>query len=196
MAKRKKHIDPNAAREAAKYPHPIPSREFILSTLEKMDQPATCKELEKFLQLTTEEEHEALRRRLRAMERDGQLVSNRRGAYGPISKMNLVVGYVIGHRDGYGFVVPDDGSDDLFYLRIICEQYSMAIAYWYELQILIDKDVAKLHWLKFWNIKHHKSLDATWKKMAFHLSFLKINALARTSLFLAEARNTQNMGKL
>lgn len=114
MAKRKKHIDPNAAREAAKYPHPIPSREFILSTLEKMDQPATCKELEKFLQLTTEEEHEALRRRLRAMERDGQLVSNRRGAYGPISKMNLVVGYVIGHRDGYGFVVPDDGSDDLF----------------------------------------------------------------------------------
>lgn len=114
MAKRKKLIDPNAAREASKYPHPIPSREFILSFLEKREQPATCKELENLLQLTTHDEHEALRRRLRAMERDGQLVSNRRGAYGPISKMNLVAGYVIGHRDGYGFVVPDDGSDDLF----------------------------------------------------------------------------------
>jgi ribonuclease R len=48
------------------------------------------------------------------MERDGQILFNRRGGYGLVSKMNLVRGRVIGHGDGFGFLVPDDGGDDLF----------------------------------------------------------------------------------
>lgn len=123
MAKRKKSSDPHAAREAAKYPNPIPSREFILTLLEKRGSPATLTELEEILDIITQDKREALRRRLRAMERDGQLVSTRKGRYGPVSKMNLVTGYVIGHRDGFGFVVPDDNSDDLFltprYMRAV-----------------------------------------------------------------------------
>src|SRR5690606_34775889 len=37
-----------------------------------------------------------------------------RGVYGLIDKMNLIKGVVQGNKDGYGFVVPEDGSDDLY----------------------------------------------------------------------------------
>ncbi|MFC6981335.1 hypothetical protein [Microbulbifer taiwanensis] len=55
-----------------------------------------------------------MRRRLIAMSRDGQIASNRAGDFGVLDKMSLVRGRVIGHRDGFGFVVPRDGGDDLF----------------------------------------------------------------------------------
>ncbi|MCA1788755.1 MAG: ribonuclease R, partial [Thioalkalivibrio sp.] len=61
-----------------------------------------------------EEQTEALRRRLRAMERDGQLLCNRRGGYLPVEQADLLRGRVIGHPDGFGFLVPDDQSADLF----------------------------------------------------------------------------------
>ena len=57
---------------------------------------------------------EALRRRLIAMERDGQLVSNRKGAYAVVDKFDLVRGRVQGHRDGYGFVMPLGGGEDIY----------------------------------------------------------------------------------
>ncbi len=63
MAKRKKFIDPHAEREAAKYPNPIPSREVILTLLEKRGSPATLTELEEILDIITEDKREALRRR-------------------------------------------------------------------------------------------------------------------------------------
>jgi ribonuclease R len=59
-------------------------------------------------------EVEALSRRLRAMERDGQLIRNRREGYGLVTKMNLVTGRVIGHSEGHGFLIPDEGGDNLF----------------------------------------------------------------------------------
>ena len=48
------------------------------------------------------------------MERDGQIIRNRRGEFGLVDWMDLVTGRVIGHRDGFGFVQPDDASPDLF----------------------------------------------------------------------------------
>jgi ribonuclease R len=101
-------------REAQKYEHPIPSREFILDHLAERGSPATSKQLLSELNLLTDHEHEAFRRRLSAMVRDGQLHKNRRGTYGPIGKMELIAGRVIGHKDGFGFVVPDEGGDDMF----------------------------------------------------------------------------------
>lgn len=101
-------------REAEKYEHPIPSREFILEHLAERGCPATRKQLITELHLETDFEQEAFRRRLSAMVRDGQLHKNRRGTYGPIDKMELIAGRVIGHKDGFGFVVPDAGGDDLF----------------------------------------------------------------------------------
>jgi ribonuclease R len=110
----RKKTDQYAEREAQKYDQPIPSREFILDLLAERGRPATFRQISDELELATEDQKEALRRRLIAMSRDGQLHQNRRGAYGLVTKMELTPGYVIGHKDGYGFVVPDDGEEDLF----------------------------------------------------------------------------------
>ncbi len=48
------------------------------------------------------------------MVRDGQIIRNRRGGYGLVDKMDLVPGKVIGHADGFGFLVPDAGGEDIF----------------------------------------------------------------------------------
>ncbi|MCQ4255440.1 ribonuclease R [Stutzerimonas stutzeri] len=107
-------LDPEAAREAEKYDNPIPSRELILQHLSERGSPAAREQLVEEFGLVSEEDIEALRRRLRAMERDGQLIYTRRGTYAPVDKLDLVCGRVSGHRDGFGFLIPDDGSDDLF----------------------------------------------------------------------------------
>ena len=107
-------MDPEARREAEKYDNPIPSRELILQLLENRGAPATRAQLQQEFGLQDEESIEALRRRLRAMERDGQVIYTRRGAYAPVDKLDLIPGRVQGHRDGFGFLVPDDGGEDLF----------------------------------------------------------------------------------
>lgn len=114
LKKSKQLKDPFAEREAQKYDNPIPSREFIIEFLSERGRPATYFEIRDELELHGEEPEEALRRRLIAMVRDGQLLKNRKGAYGPLEKMELVAGRVIGHKDGFGFVTPDTGGDDLF----------------------------------------------------------------------------------
>ena len=105
--------DPHAGREAEKYERPIPSREFIIQLLEEAGKPLSEQKLIRALDIIEDQEI-ALSRRLRAMIRDGQLMRNRRGAYGLVDKLDLIRGRVIGHRDGFGFLKPDDGSDDVF----------------------------------------------------------------------------------
>ena len=107
--------DPNAKREAAQYENPIVSREHILAYLETQDCPMGFKSLLAIFKLETPDQIEALRRRLRAMERDGQILQNRRGKYGVIDQLELIRGRVIGHREGFGFLSPDEeGISDLF----------------------------------------------------------------------------------
>ncbi len=106
--------DPYAQREAEKYENPIPSRELILQLIEQAGKPLARKDIASSFHLESEEDLEALRRRLRAMERDGQVLFNRSQQYCLVDNKNLIVGRVIGHADGFGFVRPDDGSDDLF----------------------------------------------------------------------------------
>ena len=114
MSKRRSKQDPFQEREAQKYENPIPSREFIMQLLEDQGVPLDNHQIAQALALHDPVQLEALDRRLRAMERDGQLMRNRRGGYGLISKMDLIPGRVIGHPDGFGFLVPDDGTSDLF----------------------------------------------------------------------------------
>ncbi len=114
MAKRGKFADPQAEREAERYENPIPSREAILELLSQADQPLSQGRIAASLDLSDEADLEALRKRLRAMERDGQIMPNRRGAYGPIDKMNLVHCRVQGHRDGYGFAMPLEDEEDIY----------------------------------------------------------------------------------
>ncbi|MEJ2453768.1 MAG: ribonuclease R [Candidatus Thiodiazotropha sp.] len=106
--------DPYHAREAKKYDNPIPSREFIMQALEERGVPMDFNGIAQLLELDDEEQLEALRRRLLAMERDGQLVRNRKDNYCLVNKRDLIVGRVIGHPDGFGFLKPDDGGDDLY----------------------------------------------------------------------------------
>ena len=107
-------IDPYAQREAEKYENPIPSRELILSALEHAGKPLSRVDIAEAFSLDNEDDLEALRRRLRAMERDGQLLFNRGQQYCLVNNKDLIVGRVMGHPDGFGFVRPDDGSDDLY----------------------------------------------------------------------------------
>ena len=106
--------DPFQEREAGKYENPIPSREFILDLLSQREKPASRDELAEALKITDEEQLEALRRRLRAMERDGQLVFTRRQCYALPERLDLLKGKVIGHRDGFGFLRVEGRKDDLY----------------------------------------------------------------------------------
>lgn len=102
--------DPHAEREAGKYDNPAPSREYLLGALEAYGKPITHENMSRMLGLEDEDHHEAVRRRLAAMERDGQVLRDRRGAYALINKLDLIKGKVLGHRDGFGFVLRDDGK--------------------------------------------------------------------------------------
>jgi len=106
--------DPYAQREAEKYENPIPSRELILQFIEHAGKPLSRVDIAEAFSLENEDGLEALRRRLRAMERDGQLLFNRAQQYCLVNNKDLIVGRIIGHADGFGFVRPDDGSDDLY----------------------------------------------------------------------------------
>lgn len=112
MVRKKK--DPFAAREAKKYTQPIVSREYILEFLQSYKGPCTFEALQKKFGLRKPEKVEALRRRLVAMVRDGQLVINRREGYMPVNDRDLLRGRVIAHADGYGFLQLEEGGDDLF----------------------------------------------------------------------------------
>jgi len=106
--------DPYADREASTYEHPVPSREYILDCLKEVGRPMTHEQLCKAYGMTDETSIEALRRRLIAMERSSQLLINRRRAYVLIDKLDLIKGRVQAHRDGYGFLIPEGGGDDLY----------------------------------------------------------------------------------
>lgn len=109
-----KFKDPFHQREAEKYEKPIPSRELILGVLAENGQPMDFATLATALNLVDDIDLDALKKRLRAMERDGQLLYNRRREYVPVDRTDLIAGRVIGHPDGFGFLKPDDGSADLF----------------------------------------------------------------------------------
>ncbi len=103
------HTDPFADREADNYDNPIPSREYILEFLTKANVPMNRNDLFAALELSGEDHYEGLRRRLRAMERDGQLVFTRRQCYALPEKLEMIKGHVIGHKDGHGWVRPEGG---------------------------------------------------------------------------------------
>ena len=117
MTKKRKNLinqDPHYKRELEKYDNPIPSREFILSVIRDNNAPMNRDEILTALSIRNEDQIEAMRRRLRAMENDGQLVFTKRKRYALPEKLDLFKGTVIGHREGFGFLQVDGKKDDLF----------------------------------------------------------------------------------
>ena len=107
--------DPHRAREGARYEQPIASREFITSTLRAESGPVDFEALADILELTGDDvAMEALRRRVGAMIRDGQLIQNRRRGLLPVDEDKLLAGRIVAHPDGFGFVVTDDNDKDIF----------------------------------------------------------------------------------
>jgi ribonuclease R len=103
--------DPSQER---RYEHQIPSRDEISAAMERSGQPLTLEALAPGFGIRTEQHRRALEARLKAMVRDGQLIRNRAHEYCLTRHLDLVAGVVQSHRDGYGFLRPDDGSDDLY----------------------------------------------------------------------------------
>jgi ribonuclease R len=107
---------PKNARPAGErqYEHKIPSREQILAAMEQAGKPLKLVALAPGFGIRTEQHRRALEARMRAMVRDGQLLRNRADEYCLTRHLDVVTGTVLAHRDGFGFLRPDDGSSDLY----------------------------------------------------------------------------------
>jgi ribonuclease R len=106
--------DPYLEREQRKYGQPVPSREYIIDQLADHARPLSRGELAELFGISGDDALEGLRRRLRAMERDGQLIRNRRGGYVIVDNQDLVRGRVRGAADGTGLLKPDVPGPEIF----------------------------------------------------------------------------------
>ncbi|SFB84130.1 ribonuclease R [Massilia yuzhufengensis] len=93
--------------------HTIPSREEILAVFRTANSPIDAAELARALKVKPAAQ-EVLGRRLNAMERDGQIRADRSGTYTLADQTSFITGRVSAHRDGFGFVIPDEAGADLF----------------------------------------------------------------------------------
>jgi len=106
--------DPYESRESANYDRPIASREYLLDLINTHKVPVSQNHIAESLGYEHEDHIEALRRRLNAMVRDGQIFRNRRGGYLSFDHMDLEKGIVQAHADGFGFLAPESGGKDIF----------------------------------------------------------------------------------
>jgi ribonuclease R len=93
--------------------HIIPSREEILGIFRSAKAPLDLRTLALALKVKADS-HAVLTRRLNAMERDGQIRSDTGGFYVLADHSEFIAGRVSSHRDGYGFLIPDEPGEDLF----------------------------------------------------------------------------------
>lgn len=97
----------------SRYPYPIPSREEILDMLRNAKSSQSAKTIAKALHVKRGE-IEGLTRRLDAMQRDGQLSFTEADGYTIKNSTRFIVGQVSSHKDGYGFLLPDEGGNDIY----------------------------------------------------------------------------------
>jgi ribonuclease R len=112
MSKKKRE---NSTRQRSPVPAQVPSSygEEILAALERAGAPLTLAELRAGLSIQGRE-RAAFNEALAALERAGRLVKNRAGSFLAAKRIDVIAGRIEGHRDGHGFLVPDDGSAQVF----------------------------------------------------------------------------------
>lgn len=108
MRKRKK--DPHAAREAAKYDNPVPSREYIIEYLHNCKTSLNLQQICDALGVYEPEQLEAMRRRLRAMVRDDQLEQINKRRFIPAKRRVLLEGVIQVDKKNNIWVIPNDHS--------------------------------------------------------------------------------------
>ena len=109
-----KDKDPHRAREAERYDEPVASREYLLELLESKGKPLALPDVYQALGVDDPSQQRALEKRLNAMERDGQILRDRRGRFALINRLDLKRGRVEGHPDGFGFVIFKDDTEDWY----------------------------------------------------------------------------------
>ena len=103
--------DPYANRESSNYAQPIASREYIIELI-KNESCSDRRQLIKRLSIKGQVAREALRRRLNAMVRDGQLIFRKKDDSFYIPNFDeCISGKVEAHRDGYGFLLIKNDED-------------------------------------------------------------------------------------
>jgi len=90
------------------------SADEILRLMEEEDRPVLIREVLRFLRLP-KDQRQRVKEIFRDLANEGKIVKIRGNRYGLPVKMNLVVGRVKCHPDGYGFVIPEkEGEQDIF----------------------------------------------------------------------------------
>ncbi|MFW5815881.1 MAG: ribonuclease R [Wenzhouxiangella sp.] len=88
--------------------------EDLRRTLAEADRPLTRRRLSTIYGLDKAASDRLLKPLLVDLVNRGEVVRNRRAAYGLAREMDLVAGRISAHADGFGFVIPDAGGDDLY----------------------------------------------------------------------------------
>jgi ribonuclease R len=90
------------------------NKETVFDFFKGKAKPLSFKEIIQLMALSRPEAR-SLKRVLRELVREGEIVLTRKGLYGPAEEMNLITGHFEAHRDGYGFVISEKpGERDLF----------------------------------------------------------------------------------
>jgi len=100
--------------EKPKHKAPVPQAIDLIKMLEIAGVPVPVEALARNSHLKGPRAIKALQQRLTEMVSRGSILINRRSEYCLVSKIGGIPGRVQGHADGFGFLIPDDGSDDLF----------------------------------------------------------------------------------
>jgi ribonuclease R len=93
---------------------PVPSRLQVLEYLTHTNRPASLQAICKHFQIDNDDAVKALSGRLERLGKYGNVLIDRKQRYGLPEKMDMIVGRVVGHPKGFGFVIPDQGGDDLY----------------------------------------------------------------------------------
>ena len=110
MIKKIDKKDPHFSREAEIYQDPIASREFLLKLIEDLGGNIKFHDIAQALDYQDSIPLDALRRRLRAMVRDGQLGLSGEGEYHLVDSEKLQVGEIIINKDGFAKVLIEGES--------------------------------------------------------------------------------------
>jgi ribonuclease R len=93
---------------------PVPSRLLLIELLSELGQPVTFQAICRHFGLDQKDAKQALSSRMDRLQNQGVVIIDRKGRYALPDKMGAFTGRVIGHANGYGFVRPDQGGDDLY----------------------------------------------------------------------------------